>query len=166
MAGDAAAGDDEFRLGNELVHKYAQMVVRSRYGQVPETIRWGLGYVAEQRLFRSIYQFDASGFVASESHFDWPKRTRELLVDRSRDKSFSLAPAAADARAAGLASLAKDPEALSGLLVQLAALHDEADPQGRSRDYAGDEEATSAVLAASLDSVDVRKLKSHLKKVK
>ena len=46
MAGNAAAGDDEFRLDNELAHKFTQALVAARCGPLPESILWAFGHLA------------------------------------------------------------------------------------------------------------------------
>ncbi|RKY20644.1 MAG: hypothetical protein DRQ55_07005 [Planctomycetota bacterium] len=178
MAGDAAAGDDEFRLGNELVHKFAQCLVTERFGQVPDTLRWGMGYVVEQRLFRSIYQFDGSGFVSSGSHHDWPKRTSKTLKGHAKDKGFSLVELARDGRGGQAETpqmvtwatldylLNKDPEDLAGLLGELGELHSAAAGWRGTTGYAGSEDGTRRVLAEHLSSINSKLLVKHLKRVK
>ena len=179
MAGDAAAGDDEFRLANEVAHKFTQCLLKSRHGEVPGSIRWGLGFVVEQRQFRSIYQMNHSGFVASADHFDWPKKARSTLLDAAKDDGFSLADLALDEGAAGTpappqmltwAALdylhAKDPDGLRSLLDELGALHAEGAGRRVAQDYLGDADATRELLAQHLDGVDSRKLASHLKRLK
>jgi hypothetical protein len=178
MAGNAAAGDDEFRLGNEVVHKFAQCLVTERFGQVPDTVRWGLGYVVEQRLFRSIYQFDGSGFVAAESHFDWPKRTSKQLKELGKQDDFSVAALAVEGRGgqaetpqmvtwAALDFLVhKQPEELSGLLDGLAELHVAASPYRGGAGYLGPEDGARQLLGEQLDAIGSKALVKHLKRVK
>jgi len=179
LAGDATAGDDEFRLGNEVVAKFTHMHLARHFGPLPETLRWGIGFVVEQRLFQSIYQFNAAGFVKSEDHFDWPKRTRDLLSKRMKDRKYALADEALSQAGVGLAvpsqmltwasldyMLAKKPKALTGLLSDLSALHRAQDAHGLQPAYQGTSEATREAIVSAWESVDTRKLKSHLKKVK
>ncbi len=180
MAGNAAAGDDEFRLDNELAHKLAQCVLKSRFGEVPTSIRWGMGFLVEQRQYRSIYQLNATGFVAAVDHFDWPKKARSAVLDAAKSKSWSIAQLASRDDSAGRATepqmitwgaldylYKKDTPALVGMLSELAQLHaDGAGWRTSSSEYLGDEEATVEVLAKALDGIDGRKLASHLKKVK
>jgi len=179
MAGDAGAGDDEFRLGNEVVGKFTHVLLSQRYGPLPESLRWGIGFVVEQRLFRSIYQFNAAGFVASEDHFEWPKRTRDMLTKRMKDKTFSLADEALEPAGSGRAvpsqmltwasldyMLAKKPAALTELLSTLTGLHRAEDEHGMQPSYQGTSESTREAITSAWESVDERKLKSHLKKVK
>lgn len=176
-AGDAAAGDDEFRLGNELVHKLTQCTLHERFGFVPETLRWGMGYVVEQRLFRSIYQFDRSGFVASSSHEGWPKQAAKLL-QQARKEDASLAglawqgPAGQAHQAQQLTWAALDylthqqPARLAGLLDGLATLHAEAVPFGYVPRYAGEAAAAQTLLEEHLDSLDLKAVRKHIKRVK
>jgi hypothetical protein len=180
MAGDAASGDDEFRLENELAHKLTQCVLKARFGEVPESIRWGMGFLVEQRQFRSIYQMNATGFVAAVDHFDWPKKARGAILASYKDEGWTLSEQAARTDTAGRAVTSqmitwgaldylykKDSEALNGMLSELSDLHAEAagwrTGQGH---YVGESDATAKVFAERLDSIDARKLASHLKKVK
>jgi hypothetical protein len=178
MAGNAAAGDDEFRLGNEIVHKFVQCLVTERFGQLPEMLRWGMGYVAEQRLFRSIYQFDATGFVSADAHVQWPKRTAKTLKAASRKDDFSLAAFARGA-GAGQAQVPqmvtwaaldylnqRQPEELAGLLSELGELHRAADSWRNPGKYSGDRLQTGVQLAALFDAIDSKLLLKHLKRVK
>lgn len=177
LAGDASAGDDEFRLGNEVVHKYAQALVRRHFGQVPEPIRYGLGYVAEQRLFESSYLFGASGFVSSESHFGWAAAVEDALDDVDRD--WTPVSALLDADAAGSAEasqkiawaaldrlLDKDPDVLCALLTELAALHAADDPADRAMTYVGDPAEAAAILTRHCEDLDRRTLAKHAKRLK
>lgn len=178
LAGNAAAGDDEFRLGNEVAHKFVQCLVTERFGQVPESLRFGLGYVAEQRLFRSIYQFQATGFVSADSHFDWPKKAADGLKQALKDDDFSLAelalqgaPGSADTPQmltwAALDYLSQtDPDGLAKLLGQLGQLHHTAAPYGGAPLYAGARDGTEALLRQHLDAIDGKALAKHVKRVK
>lgn len=176
IAGNASAGDDEFRLGNEVAHKAAWCLVRDRFGQVPEMLRWGLGYVAEQRLFGAIYQFDRVGFVATADHFDWPKQAAASLAGRA---DTSLARLALQPEEAGRAStpqrlvwgaldymLEKRPEALATMLEQLAALQAEAAPHGPRPTFVGDAERARAILEEHLDALDLTAVAKHVKSIK
>lgn len=180
QAGDSSAGDDEFRLENELAHKLTISLVRSRFGQLPECMRWGMGYVAEQRLFRSIYQFNRVGFVASEEHFGWPKRARaelKKLAKRPEGLRFSdlltVDASAGKREPPQLASwgvldylLAREPEALSELLTELAELHDVAARNRAVSSYVGAESATKTAIDNHLAELSVKQLDKHLKRVK
>jgi len=178
MAGNAAAGDDEFRLGNEVAHNLTQCLLTERFGEVPETLRWGMGYVAEQRLFRSIYHFDARGFVATGSHFDWPKKTGKALNDSKRDDAFSLARMAKQGTAgqaekpqmvtwATLDYMThKRPEELAALLGDLSRLHTQGSPYGFALSYAGDDDQTIALLDEHFGAIDQKALIKHVKRVK
>ena len=181
MAGDAGAGDDEFRLGNEIAHKTAQYLVEDRFGRQPDVIRWGVGYVAEWRLFESAYQFNAGGFVASESHFGWPEKTHDWIKDRSKSKrdDFSLTHTMFTCQTPGTAEkaqqaawgvldhlLAKEPEDLAVMLDQLGRLHAEEDPRGESPSYEGEGGATLEACSAVVDELKTKTLLKHLKKLK
>jgi hypothetical protein len=179
VAGNAAAGDDEFRLGNEIVHKYAQCLLTVRTGQQPASLLWGLGYVAETRLFDSVYHFNVAGFVAAADHADWNGRARELLDDRRKEKDFSLAALAADEQAAGRAAppqvltwaglsflAQKEPQQLQALWSSLAAVQTEADPLGVSPAYRGDPDRTGEVLRGTLDAIDPKTLSDFLKQTR
>lgn len=89
MAGNAAAGDDEFRVENEVANKYAQCVLTTRTGPNPEMLRWGFGFVVENELFNSVYMFNTTGFVSVGDHFDWHTRTRQYLEKRRSSWNFS-----------------------------------------------------------------------------
>ncbi len=177
MAGNAAAGDDEFRLGNEVVHKYAQCLLTARTGQQPGCVLWGVGYVAEWALFNSVYQFNASGFVATGDHFDWPVKARQELESLRKRKDFSFGELGVIESAAGkheppqlvtwaaLAWLAsEDPAQLRALLAELAQVQAQADPRGTAPNFRGDADATRAVLGAHLDAINAKKLSAWLKK--
>lgn len=180
MAGNAAAGDDEFRLHNELAHKLTQCVLKSRFGEVPESIRWGLGFLVEQRQFRSIYQLNATGFVASTDHFNWPKKTREVILDSYKEDGWALSGHALRPNTAGRPETsqmitwgaldylyAKDSENLVAMLDELAGLHSDATGwRTNLGHYVGQQGATTKVLAERLDGIDARKLASHLRRVK
>ncbi len=179
MAGDASAGDDEFRLGNEVAHKGAVCWLRLHFGEVPDTLRWGFGYVAEQRLFRSIYQFDASGFVAAADHFDWPKLTEQALDDFRKEDRLTLTGAVVQQGHAGGANtpqrvtwgaldylLHEEPEQLATLFGELGDLHRTAEGYRRVTDYIGDGAATEEKVEAVFGAVDIRKLQKHVKRVK
>jgi hypothetical protein len=177
LAGNAAAGDDEFRLGNEVAHKFAQCLVTSRLGEQPRPILWGMGYVVEQQLFDSIYQFDTAGFVSTGDHFDWPVRTRQVLEKRLRSREFSLGRMVADESGVGkpeapqmvtwatLGYLAtQDVARLHALLDDLAALHAEQARHGGQGRYKGDHDKTIEVLQQHLDTIDLDELMAWLKR--
>ena len=179
VAGDASAGDDEFRLGNEVVHKAAQCLLTMRTGQQPPALMWGLGYVAEIKLFDSVYQFNTAGFVAAADHAGWSEDARTQLDERRKASSFSLARLAADDEAAGQAAPAqkltwaslaylaqKKPQELRAMWTDLAQAHTEADPTGLAPVYRGDRERTLEILRARLDAIDPAELSSFLKRGK
>jgi len=176
IAGDAAAGDDEFRLGNEVAHKATWCLLRERFGQVPPMLRWGLGYVAEQRLFESIYQFGRVGFVSVEEHFGWPRRAHDSLKTRDDDASFARLALQDDSAGSSNASqrivwgvldymLHEEPEALATMLAGLAALQEEATPYGSRPDYVGERERARAILETHLDGLDRRDLRRHVRRI-
>jgi len=180
QAGDAAAGDDEFRLDNELAHKLTVSLVRSRFGQVPECVRWGMGFVAEQRLFQSIFQFNRAGFVGVEEHFGWPDGARdELKKLKKKKQELRLADMVTSDDSAGQRQppqlltwgaldylLDREPEVLSHMLTELADLHDAGAGFRAVSSYAGDLEATKSALEKYLGSVNAKALDKHLKRVK
>jgi len=167
-AGNAAAGDDEFRLENEIAHKTATLLLESAFGRQPEGIRWGLGYLAEQRLFGTSYQFDVTGFVAASDHFDWPVHARDWLADRARDEEFSLAEAVLEVERPGGANdgqrcawivldhlLLEQPQGFAALLDALGALDRKADPTGFQHTWAGSSRVARQVLDERLANVSV-----------
>jgi len=180
QAGDAAAGDDEFRLDNELAHKLTVSLVRSRFGQVPECVRWGMGFVAEQRLFQSIFQFNRAGFVAVEEHFGWPEGARdELKKLKKKKQELSLADMVTNDGSAGQRQppqlltwgaldylLDREPEVLSQMLTELADLHDAGAGFRAVSSYAGELDATKSALEKHLGDLDAKSLEKHLKRVK
>ena len=166
--GDAAAGDDEFRLGNEIAHKPATFLLEGTFGRQPEALRWGLGFVAEQRLFGSSYQFNVSGFVSAGDHHGWSSQTEDWLKDRARDDGFSLADVVLDAEHPGSASaeqkctwmlldhlLHEHPECLATLLGELGALDLRADPQRFRPTWVGSGRLARMALDEQLEAADV-----------
>ncbi|GJM20862.1 MAG: hypothetical protein DHS20C15_07770 [Planctomycetota bacterium] len=179
MAGDASKGDDEFRLENEVAHKLVWMLLLERFGRLPPNVEWGLGYVAEQRLFRSIFLFDTTGFVAVEDHHDWPDRTRDMFVSERTGQGVDLPKRLLDAAAAGgplrpqMQSwglldylLHKDAERLVALLTELSELHGAGDPYGIQPRYAGDPEVAASLIGERLEGISVKDIEKHLKRVK
>lgn len=177
LAGDASAGDDEFRLANEVVHKYTQSLVRNHFGQVPEPLRFGMGYVAEQRLFESVYTFDFSGFVAEESHFGWADDVVDAMKERKKD--WTPLRAMVDLEASGTAETSqqvtwaaldllndKHPDDLCALLTRLADAHAELDPQDRAMRYDADEDAVEAAILECCDEITAKALGKHAKRLK
>jgi len=176
VAGNSAAGDDEFRLGNEVVHKYAQCMLTGRTGQQPAPLLWGLGYVAELQLFDSAFHFNVAGFVAKGDHADWRGGARRLLEARRKDKQFSLAAMAADEQEAGRAGppqmltwaglsylSRRQPERLREMWTALAAAQAEADPDGVAPGFRGDPDRTGEILRGTLDAIDPKELSGFLK---
>jgi hypothetical protein len=179
MAGSAADGDDEFRLGNEVAHKFNVCWLRMNFGEVPSSVRWGFGYLAEQRLFQSIYQFNAVGFVASVDHFGWPKRTAKALDAYRKSKTLEVGGAIMTQTNSGGPGteqmiswgaldylLMKEPERLADLLKGLGELHAEAAGWRSLPNFVGDLEQARQLLDVALDGVDARKLQKHVKRVK
>jgi hypothetical protein len=179
VAGDASAGDDEFRLGNEVVSKGAQCLLTMRTGQQPAALMWGLAYVAEIKLFDSVYHFNRAGFVAVEDHTGWSGEAREALDERRKASSFSLAALAADDSVAGRAEPAqmltwaglsylsqKKPKELRAMWSELAKAQVEADPLGVAPTYRGDPEKTMEILRGTLDGIDPQELSAFLKRGK
>jgi len=172
VAGNAAAGDDEFRLRNEVLHKYTQCLVTGRCGQIPPTMLWGLGELVELHFTKSVYMFNTTGFVATGDHSDWARRAGQLLEKRRGKKhGATVASDAMTDAAAGLAEDAqlttwavlaymadKQPATLRDLLLDLSALHATADPRGRATLYRGDADQTEALLAARFDSLKADEL--------
>ena len=168
-------GEGEFRLPNEVVHKFAQCLLTSRTGQQPPEILWGLGYVVEQRFFDSSYLYRLREFVYSSSHHDWRREARKELDSRRKAKDFSLVPFVIDDEAAGkpqpsqllvwaaLTYLCEQrPEALSGLLIELSALQAEADPYGAAPTYVGEAGRTRDALAKVFDAIEPGELSDWL----
>ena len=93
IAGNAENGDDEYRFANEIVHKTAQYLVEARFGRQPDVVRWGIGYVAEQRLRGAIYQFNAPASWPRTTTSAgrrrratcWPTRARRRVLARRHD---------------------------------------------------------------------------------
>ncbi len=178
QAGDAAAGDDEFRLANEVTHKCAQYLVEARFGRQPDVLRWGFGYVAEQRLFGNAYQFLDSGFVAAASHGDWAGSTRDDLASRAKKDDFTFADAILRGDAAGSPAfgqrcawalldyeLGKEPARLSELLARLGALDREADPDSTHLEYCGDAARTREACDADWKRIKPAALLEHLERM-
>jgi len=175
MAGNAAAGDDEFRLKNELIHKFAQCLLTERCGQMPKSLRWGIGHLAEVRLTKAVYQFDVSGFVAAGDHFDWARRAERLLEKRTSKRSYSLPEALLGGGPDGGtvdgdvvvwgaldALLALTPTEFSALLENLADLHTAQDPYGVADDYRGDPATSAQAVATRLEQLPTKALLEHL----
>ena len=179
MVGDAAAGDDEFRFSSEIAHKSAQYLIEARFGRQPDVLRWGVGYVAEQRLYGHAFQFSSSGFVAVKDHYGWPEKTRELLLNRSKFPDFKLADAILATPEPGTADfgqqlawgtldyqLTKEPKLLADLLGQLGALDRAADPDARSLEWRDDEKKMRETCATAWAKLKPATLAGHLKGLK
>jgi hypothetical protein len=170
------AGEGEFALGNEIAHKTAQCLATERAGELPANLLWGLGELAELRLYGTVYQFNTTGFVATADHFDWPQRTRQHVENRYRKARFAFSALVLDDAQAGTASLPqmvswgllahladKDAPTLRALLADLGALHAEADRSGRATLYRGDADRTRALLEQRLDALDPERLMTWLR---
>ena len=168
-------GEGEFRLPNEVAHKFAQCLLTSRTGQQPPQVLWGLGYVVEQRLFESSYHYQLREFVYSSSHFDWKREARRELDERRKQDNFTLVAFALDDDSAGKPQVsqqlvwasmaylsARDPPALGALLLRLAEIQSEADPHGVAPTYTGDAAATREALSRTLDAIDDGELSAWL----
>jgi hypothetical protein len=178
QAGNAAAGDDEFRVANEIVHKFAQCYLTQRCGQMPESIRWAIGHLIEIRLQGSVYQFNTTGFVASGDHFDWARRARRLLEKASKKRKFSVAELLlgidyprGDTDVAVMtwgvldSALDMDPTQFTGLLEALGEMHADKDPYGVADDYKGDDEAAVAAVELRLAKLDMDDVVDRLDKI-
>ena len=174
LAGIAAMGDDEFRMENEVAHKFTQCLATQRVGPLPANIQWGLGYLAEQGIFGTTYMFNRSGFVATGEHFDWPQKVRQILEKQKAD--FSLAEMVMDQTAPGTAQRPQlltwaamehlrqhQAEALAALIADLAAEHARRDTYGLSGEYVGAPRKTREILVAHLDTIETKKLMKTLK---
>jgi hypothetical protein len=65
-------GVEEWQVGNELVHRVAQLLVRSSAPQLPPWLMIGLGWHIEDTVCSSVYCFPhRTGFVADAEHTDW-----------------------------------------------------------------------------------------------
>jgi hypothetical protein len=170
------AAEGEFALGNEIAHKTAQCLVTQRAGELPMNLLWGLGELAEQQLYGNVYQFNATGFVATADHFDWPQRARQHIENRYRKPGFTFSALALDDRQAGIASLPQmvtwavlahladeAPATLKSVLAELGALHAAQDRSGRATLYRGDAERTRAVLQEHFDALDPERVMSWLR---
>ena len=160
-------GEGEFQLPNEIVHKFAQCLLTARAGEQPPNILWGVGEMVEIKLYKTVYQLNATGFVNTSDHFDWPVRTRQYLDKHQKNKDWSLPRLAAFDAVAGqpqepqmvtwavIAWLAaREPATLRELLTELGALHDRAWPGGGPAVYGGDPGDTRAVLEDKLGPLD------------
>ncbi|MGQ0551835.1 MAG: hypothetical protein ACT4PU_01280 [Planctomycetota bacterium] len=176
LAGNAAAGDDEFRLGNELAHKYAQCLLTSRVGEVPIAMRWAVGEMAEISKFGTVYQFEATGFVSTDDHFDWARKARQHLEKADSKRDFALSTLALDDTSAGqavaaqiitwsaLAFLAeREPLSFAALFTDLAEVQSAADPYGLTQSWRGDPTSTRTVLRGRLDTISIDELRDWLK---
>lgn len=172
MAGNAAAGDDEFRAGNEVAHKYAQCLVTTRLGPTPDMLRWGLGFVVEVELFESVYMFDTTGFVSSGDHFDWHTRTRQHLEKRKTSWSPSddilATVGAGEAQREQMIAWGcleylrgKRPEALREMLGALGTAQREASKW--STLFRVPDGQAAAIVDAAFEDVDKRDILSYLK---
>jgi len=172
------AGEDEFRLHNELAHKLAACLAVERCGHLPESLLWAFGHLAEVRLFDSVYQFNKTGFVAVDDHFDWPAKASRVIEKRSKRRSFDLArqflgsaEASGDLGGHLLAWACVDflfqerRDDLTQLLRDFAELHEQARPYGGALAYHGDPEATRAIIDLRMGPQAVDALLSHLKKL-
>lgn len=177
MAGNAAAGDDEFRLHNELAAKFAHCVLTKHYGQLPAPLLWGAGFLVEQRLFGSSFHFDATGFVWASSHGGWGKRAAEDFGDKKQAKTLDLARMALEAQA-GVAEReqvlvwgaldylwSRDAQVLADLFASLGELQAAADPNGAWPSFRGDPEQARDLLQRALGSLDPKELGKHCKRL-
>lgn len=175
MAGDAAAGDDEFRLANATVHQTVQAIITRRFGQLPKPVLWGLGFVAEQRQFESVYHFNAHGFVKSADHFDWPDKALDVVEDGRLLGSDAWLDAAESGRTTSAQLLTwaqldellhEDPELLSSLLARFGESHEEHRPFGGSSAWHGDADEARALLVEHVDARSTKALRKHLKRLR
>jgi hypothetical protein len=175
MAGDASAGDDEFRLANATVHQTVQALVTRRFGQLPKPVLWGLGFVAEQRQFESIYHFNAHGFVKASDHFEWPDKARDVVEDERVLGSDAWLDAAESGRLTASQLLAwaqldellhEDAEVLAGMLTHFGESHEEHRPFGGSSQWHGDEDEARALLSEHVDARSAKALRKHLKRLR
>ncbi|MFT7462521.1 MAG: hypothetical protein ACI9EF_000861 [Pseudohongiellaceae bacterium] len=176
VGGDASAGDDEFRLHNELAHKLTGCLAFDRSGHLPEGLFWALGHQAELALFESVYQFNKTGFVSVGDHFDWPRQARQVLERRSRRRNFVLTDQILDSGQmssdldghliawAAIDFLFRErPDDLANLFQDLAELHKDARPYGGAHEYEGDLDDTRNALDLRLGNAAVDALIDHLK---
>jgi hypothetical protein len=69
---DDAAGREEWRPDNELVHNLAQALVEQRFGRAPYWLGQGLAWQLEDAVTGSLYAFPGrDGFVAVDAHQGW-----------------------------------------------------------------------------------------------
>ncbi len=176
MAGDASNGDDEFRLDNEMAQQFTQCLTELRAGPLPPVLRWGLGYVAENALFDSVYTFNRAGFVASGDHFDWGQKARQVLEKHTGREALVFAQEFLADASAGRADRPQiiawgcleylrrtDPARIESLLRELGRAHRVNDTLGISGQYRGSTGATRAALEAHLDGIDTKLLSRTLK---
>lgn len=179
MAGDASAGDDEFRLANELVHKLAQVSTAQRAGLLPDSVLWALGHLAEIRLHNSVYQFNKDGFVSVGDHFDWPAQAARALEKRSKRRNFSLADRVATAAEVSnslegpmIAWATLDylytqrPEELAVFIDDLSLLQRSAAPRGGEAKYVGDPLRTQAAFEHRLGRLELSEILAHLERAR
>jgi hypothetical protein len=173
MAGDASAGDDEFRLANEIRHKFAQCLLTERCGQQPISLRWALGHLVENRLLGTVYQFNTTGFVSAGDHFDWAQTASRLIEKRTRKRSYSLSEDVLDDDGGDTQNaivtwgvleslLAFAPTEFSALFESLFELHAAEDPYGLADEYQGADVTSLAVVEARLARLPLDEIIDHL----
>ncbi|GJM20374.1 MAG: hypothetical protein DHS20C15_02890 [Planctomycetota bacterium] len=175
MAGNAAAGDDEFRLANELAHKLTVCMLSNRAGQLPPGLRWALAHFAEVALQGTVYQFNRTGFVSTDDHFDWERKADRWLDKRGKKRGFSFPELIFDAgrdnplleNSVLVWSLVdyychERPEDWITLLELLAGLQAEKDSYGVATTWLPDKAATLDLLEAQLAELKASAVARHI----
>lgn len=81
-----ASGQEEWSPDHELLNRIAQMLLLSRFGQLPNWLVQGVAWEAEMAFDQSIWCFPyRDEFVYTVEHAAWPTEVKNKFKDRAKD---------------------------------------------------------------------------------
>ncbi len=83
---EIASGQEEWSPEHELLNRVAQMLLLSRFGQLPNWLVQGVAWEAEMGFDASIWCFPyRDEFVYTVEHAAWPNEVKNKFNDRAKD---------------------------------------------------------------------------------